>query len=275
MHVVGNPSGGGTEGPAEGRRGRAPEDLVVAEFTHQAEAFNRSPVMTTAQTLAALIDMLPAAPGQRWLEVACGPGIIARALAPRVGEVVGIDLTPAMIEVARAEAAAAGLGNLRFVEGDATALPFADASFDGAVTRFSLHHMPEAGRCVAEMARVVRPGGWVAVADHVTSEDPAIAAWHREIERLRDPSHHASPSVAGLRGLGAAAGLEAVTERLEPLAIDYEEWLTRGSGGPANRGRIQALLDQRPGEPCFSVDAGGVLRFVFGRFLWRRPESAR
>src|SRR6478735_1318334 len=145
--------------------------------------------MRSADTLGRLVDLIPAAAGARWLDVACGPGLVARGLAPRVGEVHGVDMTPAMVDVARREAAAERLSNAVFSVGDATALDFADATFDGAVTRFSLHHIPLPGRVVAEMARVVRPGGAVIVADHVTSADAGEAAWHQEIERLRDPSH--------------------------------------------------------------------------------------
>lgn len=252
---------------------------MIAEFTHQAAAFNRSPVMTAQQTLAALVDALPLAAGARWLEVACGPGLISRALAPRVGSVVGVDLTPAMIALARREADAAGLANLRFVVGDALALPFPDGAFDGAVTRFSLHHMQAPGRCVAEMARAVRRGAWVAVADHLTSADPATAAWHQEIERLRDPSHQRCLDPAGLRALAAAARLEPVSERIEPLVIDYEEWLTRGSGGEANRARIERLLTSRAHDPCFRARLAApgqprTLELSLGRFLWRRPAAA-
>jgi len=249
-----------------------PEARVVNEFTHQAETLNRSPVFTLPQTLDALIAMLPAAAGQRWLEVACGSGIVGRALAPHVGEVVGVDLTPAMLAVATREAA--GRENLRYVQGDATALPFAAGAFDGAVTRFSLHHMPEPERCLAEMVRVVRAGGWVAVADHFTAGDPAVAAWHQQIEQLRDPSHVSCLTPAALRRLAAELGLEPVTERVEPMIIDYEEWVTRGSAGPANRVRIEAALAARPHDACFAVEpgpAGRRLHLTFGRFLWRSP----
>jgi len=134
-------------------------DQVVREFTHQSESFNVAPVMRSADTLGRLVDLIPAAPGARWLDAACGPGLVARGLAARVGEVHGVDMTPAMVDVARREAASEGIGNAVFSVGDATALGFADASFDGAVTRFSLHHIPLPGRVVSELARVVRPGG--------------------------------------------------------------------------------------------------------------------
>jgi ubiquinone/menaquinone biosynthesis C-methylase UbiE len=177
-------------------------DAIVREFTHQAASFNASPAMRSEGSLGRLVDLVPAAAGERWLEGACGPGLVARALAPRVGEVVGVDLTPTMIDLAREEAAHTGCANVRFLLGDVASLEFEDGSFDGAVTRFSLHHIPVPGRVVVELARVVKPGGWVVVADHLTSEDAEVAAWHQEIERLRDPSHWACLSAVRLRALG-------------------------------------------------------------------------
>ena len=250
-------------------------DQVVREFTHQSESFNVAPVMRSADTLGRLVDLIPAAAGARWLDVACGPGLVARGLAPRVGEVHGVDMTPAMVDVARREAAAERLSNAVFSVGDATALDFADATFEGAVTRFSLHHIPLPGRVVAEMARVVRPGGAVIVADHVTSADAGEAAWHQEIERLRDPSHWACLAPARLRALGEAAGL--LFERAEEasISIDFEEWIARGSGGPGSAGLIaRALADRVPAPDVFRVVDGSDGRRLELRYwisVWRRP----
>ncbi|HEY2637799.1 MAG TPA: methyltransferase domain-containing protein, partial [Solirubrobacteraceae bacterium] len=97
-------------------------DQVVREFTHQSESFNVAPVMRSADTLGRLVDLIPAAPGERWLDAACGPGLVARGLAPRVGRVDGVDVTPAMVDVARREAAGEGIQNAVFSVGDATAL---------------------------------------------------------------------------------------------------------------------------------------------------------
>lgn len=274
-----------------GRRGREPRaaslrqtkgvagvdevgGAIRAEFTHQAEAFARASVYQHAATLEALLRALPLAPGQAWLDVACGPGIVSRALAGRVGAVVGVDLTPAM--VAKATAEAAGLPGLRFVEGDAAALPFPEAAFDGAVTRFSLHHIPAPARVVREMARVVRPGGTVAVADHLTSADPRTAAWHHDIERLRDPSHWLSLAPEAFFGLGGEVGgpagpLEVVHRETRAYDIDFEEWLTRGSGGPAQRALITRLLAEAPpeGARIFGL-ADGRIRMELGIAVWRR-----
>lgn len=85
---------------------------------------------------------MPADPEAGWLEVACGPAVISRALAPRVGRLHRVDLTPSMVGKASEEAAREGIDNVEFSVGDATALEFDDDSFDGAVTRFSFHHIP-------------------------------------------------------------------------------------------------------------------------------------
>jgi SAM-dependent methyltransferase len=251
-------------------------EQVIGEFTHQADAFNASPAMQMADTLDRLLDLLPASPGERWLDAACGPGIVARALAPRVAAVEGVDLTPAMVDLATREAAERGIANVRFMLGDATALPYGDAAFAGAVTRFSLHHVPLPGRVVAELARVVRPGGIVAVADHVTADEAVTAAWHEEIERLRDPSHWACLTPTRIAGLGRQAGLAVVREERWDFAIDFEEWIGRGSGGEASRALIeQALRDAPPGRLPFRVEAAPdgrrALGLTLAAFVWRRP----
>jgi SAM-dependent methyltransferase len=268
-------SSGGDEA---GRTRRVEPDTVVREFTHQSESFNAAAAMRSADTLGRLLELIPAAAGERWLDAACGPGLVARGLAARVGEVHGVDMTPAMVALARREAQREGAANAVFSLGDATALGFEPGSFDGAVTRFSLHHIPAPGRVVAELARVVRPGGAVVLADHVTSEDADVAAWHQEIERLRDPSHWACLTPAGLRALGERAGLVLEREHPVPLAIDFEEWIARGSGGEPSRALIAGAVAERvPAPDVFRVveaDGRRRLELVYWLSLWRRPSPS-
>ena len=178
------------------------EQSIREEFTHQSDSFARSPVPNMAETLGTLVELVPADParaGSRW---PAAPAIVARALAPRVGSVHGVDLTPAMVEKAGAEAAAAAIANAEFSLGDATAListtPASTAPSPASASTTS--RRPP--RVLAEMARVVRPGGLVVVADHLTDPDGDAAAWHEEIERLRDPSHWAclTPRAAARAG---------------------------------------------------------------------------
>lgn len=252
------------------------EDALRQEFTHQAASFGRSPAMTSAQTLGALVELVPEDPGARWIDVACGPGVVSRAIAEKVGSVAGVDLTPAMIEEARRRAGEEGVRNAGFAIGDATALDFADATFDGALTRLSLHHVPAAARVVGEMARVVRPGGAIVLSDLAADRDREAAAWREEIERLRDPSHWACLTVERLREAGAAAGLAVEEERIVPVDIDFDDWLARGSTGRAAADLIDRLLgEQPPGAERFRVVPGENGRRLLQDYWlarWRRPE---
>ncbi|HEX4465539.1 MAG TPA: class I SAM-dependent methyltransferase [Solirubrobacterales bacterium] len=245
------------------------------EFAHQADAFARSPTMSLAETLGVVVDLVPADAEARWVEIACGPGLIARATAPRVGSVLGVDLTPAMVEKARSEAAAAGAENVGFEVGDATALDVPDDTFDGAITRFSLHHIPAPVRVLEEMRRVVRPGGRVVVSDFVTDDDGEAAAWQEQIERLRDPSHWALLTPSRIEALAERAGLTADLRREVPFEVDFAEWLNRGSGGPANAALIERLLGEAPAAArSFVVTGEGEERTLHYRnslHRWRVP----
>jgi ubiquinone/menaquinone biosynthesis C-methylase UbiE len=254
--------------------GAVQDDALVAEFTRQAETFNTSAVATGADMLDALVELAAPGPTERWLDAACGPGIVCRRLAGHVGAVHGVDLTTAMIEVARREATAAGLSNVTFAVGDATALGLPDASFDGAISRFAIHHVPVPSRLVGELARLVRPGGRVVLADHLADDDGDAGAWAQEIERLRDPSHWCSLPLHRLRGLAEHAQLQFEQERIVPLRIDFEDWLERGSTGPGARPLIERALAERPGgsEHFRVAESGGrrVLELVLWLSSWRR-----
>jgi arsenite methyltransferase len=115
--------------------------------------------------------------GQRVLDVVCGSGATARLLARERGcDVVGLDLGSRAIAEAADAARAAGLAaRVRFVLGDAEALPFPDTGFDVAVSECSLCTFPDTRRAIAELARVVRPGGTIAIAD-VTADLNALPA---------------------------------------------------------------------------------------------------
>ena len=114
------------------------------------------------------------------------------------------------------------------------------------------------------------------MADHVTSDDGGVAAWHQEIERLRDPSHWACLTPARLRSLGQAAGLVLEREQEVPFSIDFEEWIARGSGGAAARALIEAAVAGRvPAPAVFRVAGTGDgrrLGLVYWLSLWRRPS---
>lgn len=143
----------------------ADEPLRHELYTHgHAPAVVRQHAQRTAGEAAAFL--LPhLQPDMRLLDVGCGPGSITRGLAERLpaGQVVGLDLSRETLELARRDAAARGLMNLRYQEGSVYELSFADGSFDVAYAHQVLQHLRERGLALSEMLRVVKPGGVVAV----------------------------------------------------------------------------------------------------------------
>src|SRR5262245_3882492 len=128
--------------------------VVVEQFTLQAPSFARLPGHEEATRL--LLDVAGVGPESVVLDVACGPGMVACAAAQLARRVTGIDLTPAMLEQARALQAKLGLTNVEWRVGEAANLPFDDAAFDVVLTRYSAHHVADPDLVFAEMLRVAR-----------------------------------------------------------------------------------------------------------------------
>lgn len=119
---------------------------------------------TIAQGATAFAQRLHLPPGARVLDVATGTGNVAVPLAAAGCIVTGVDIAPNLLEQARDRAAAAGL-SIQFDEGDAEALPYPDASFDAVVTMFGAMFAPRPALVAAELARVLPPGGVLAMAN--------------------------------------------------------------------------------------------------------------
>jgi SAM-dependent methyltransferase len=113
----------------------------------------------TARVGEVLLDAVAAGPGTRLLDVGCGPGTITAAAAARGAHAVGVDLAAGMLALGRARHP-----HLELLEADAEALPFPDDAFDALVGGFVLNHLPAVEAAVAEAARVLAPGGRMAVA---------------------------------------------------------------------------------------------------------------
>ena len=218
--------------------------VVQESFTRQAAAYAAAPGIIDPTRIARLVAAVAPAATARLLEVATGPGHVALAFAPFVREVVGIDLTAAPLAIAEQARRQRGLDNVRFEQGDATHLRFADGSFDVVLCRFAFHHFTEPARVLAEMTRLCRPGGTVAVEDMVVSEHPDRAAYQNRFENLRDESHTRAFPLSALLRLFADAGLEVETVQTDALTPDLEGWLAR-AGTPADRAATVRELVER------------------------------
>src|SRR6516164_9298879 len=177
------------------------QNLILDQFTRQAAVFSTAPAITDEDALRMIVEAARPAPGDRMLDVACGPGLVVCAFSQRVREATGIDMTPAMLERARRLAAEKGLANVAWQHGDVHSLPYDDASFTIVTTRFSFHHFLDPAAVLQEMVRVCAPRGRIVVVDDYASADPAKAAAFNRLEKLRDPSHSRCLPLNELRDL--------------------------------------------------------------------------
>jgi demethylmenaquinone methyltransferase / 2-methoxy-6-polyprenyl-1,4-benzoquinol methylase len=166
-------------GTSTPRPGVLEEGQVRAMFDRIAGVYDRMNRVMTAgldcEWRRRAADLAQVGPGDRALDVATGTGDLALELAARVGpggEVVGSDFSEQMLARARAKA---GGAQVRFEWGNALALPYESASFDAATVGFGARNFADLGRGVAEMARVVRPGGRVVVLEITTPQRPPLS----------------------------------------------------------------------------------------------------
>jgi ubiquinone/menaquinone biosynthesis C-methylase UbiE len=158
---------------------------------------------------------------ERALDVGAGAGAFAFAIAPRVREVIAVELDEALAARARADAPR----NVEVVVADGEHLPFERASFDVAGTLRTLHHTPRPELLVAELARVTRPGGTILIVDQLAPADPLVGLELTRFEHARDPSTTRVLADADLRGLFDSNSLKLLREEVIHEPRDLEAYL--------------------------------------------------
>lgn len=218
--------------------------VVRQEFTQQAQAYAANPLIKSADRLASLVQAVRPQPGMRVLDVATGPGYVAAAFAEAGCEVVGLDLTPAPLELAEQMRKERGLTNLHFQLGDAEHLPFAEQTFDIVVSRYALHHCEDPQLVLAEMARVCHLQGTVVIQDLIVSEFPARGAYQNRFEQIRDTSHTRALPLSELLALFTTCGLETETVFTDRQAMPLEAWLENAHTSPDRAAQVRQLVEQ-------------------------------
>ena len=213
--------------------------VVVEQFSLQASSFARLPGHEEATQR--LLDAAGVGPASRMLDIACGPGMVACAAARRACHVTGFDVTPAMIEQARALQARLGLANVDWRVGEAGSLPFEAASFDAVTTRYSCHHFPDPDVVLAEAVRVAKPGARVAIADMVLPR--AQCAAYDRMERMRDPSHVRTLAREDLVTLAIGAGLRELRCADYLFTVDLGRLMKASFPLPGNAERVREMFE--------------------------------
>src|SRR4029453_10422854 len=157
------------------------------------------------------------------LDLACGPGMLLARLAPAMRLSIGADVTPKMIQMARATCAASP-ATTQFIESLAECLPFATAAIDCVVTRLSIHHFLDPLVVLHEVKRVLKPDGLLVIGDLTSSEEPTERRLHNALEQLRDPSHVRMLPESELLQIVNAAGFRVIATDYWLQQRQFDEW---------------------------------------------------
>jgi SAM-dependent methyltransferase len=218
-------------------------DPARRQFGAVATAYATSAVHAAGPDLRLLVETANLSGGESVLDLGCGAGHTALALAPNAAQIIALDVTPEMLEVAQQLAGARGITNISFRRGDATVLPFAAESFDLVTSRYSAHHYSDPAKAIDEVARVLRRGGRFILVDTVAPEDPALDTFYNAAELLRDGSHVRNCRISEWERLMREAGLTSQVLLRSKLELDGRNWVERSQTPPAMVTAIRSLFD--------------------------------
>ncbi len=219
---------------------------IQKQFDATAAGYATSVGHVQGATLRDLLELAQVETGDWILDVATGTAHTAMAMPPGAGVVIGADLSMHMMQEGERMAEERGIGHLRFVASDVHALPFADGSFERVVSRIAPHHFTDVRLAVREMARVLVPGGRLAIVDGSTPDVPEIDRFVDTLERLHDPTHGRNYTAREWRGFCEQAGLEVLELRPELYDVmggrSLAEWSARSHCSARTVGTMRDML---------------------------------
>jgi ubiquinone/menaquinone biosynthesis C-methylase UbiE len=218
-------------------------DLVRSQFGAVAEAYVTSSYHASGADLAALVEAAGLQGTEHVLDLGCGAGHAALAVAPAAASVTAVDVTPDMVATASELAAQRGVANVSVQVADVADLPFQDEQFDIVTSRVAAHHFAEPRAALAEALRVLRPGGRLLLIDSVAPPDAALDTFLNCVELLRDASHVRDWRSAEWVAMLEAAGFQQprVLQQFG-IALDGQEWVQRMRTPPAKVAMIRQLF---------------------------------
>jgi SAM-dependent methyltransferase len=219
----------------------AQQRLVVAQFGPRAAAYVESAVHANGADLDQLAEILRDRPAMRVLDLGCGGGHVSLRVAPLVEHVTAYDLAAPMIAAVEQLAASRGVKNISVQQGAAESLPFADASFDMVLSRYSAHHWSDLGSALGEARRVLAPGGRAIFIDAIAPENPLFDTNLQAVELLRDPSHVRDYSTVEWRNALIAAGFTPGAVTRHRVRLEFASWIARINTPEAHVTAIRSL----------------------------------
>jgi ubiquinone/menaquinone biosynthesis C-methylase UbiE len=219
---------------------------VADRFGKHAAGYATSIGHSQGPDLVMLVTLLNPRSHWRVLDVATGAGHTAAAVAPFVSEVVASDLSTGMVVQARKVIAGKGLTNVSAVVMDAEDLQFNDESFDAATSRIAPHHFYDIDKAIAELARVLKPGGVLVIEDNIAPENQDLDDFINALEKQRDATHVRSYKKSEWKEMLAKHGLRVVRTRHYSKTHDIKDWIGRTDLSPAEVEALYETFAQAP-----------------------------
>ncbi|MFF8866244.1 class I SAM-dependent methyltransferase [Streptomyces sp. NPDC015139] len=205
-----------------------------------------------------LLDAAAIEPGDHVLDIGCGAGattrLAARAAAPH-GSALGLDLSGPMLRRARAGAESAGLGNIRFEQGDAQVHPLPRAAFDLAISRFGIMFFTDPAAAFANISAALRPGGRVAL---LCAAEPEGNQWLSALATLQDllpTAGFGEPGAPGMFSLAAPGAAAALLREAGLRKVRAAHITAYGSWGRSAAEAADFLLHTGPGRHLLTQSA--------------------
>ena len=235
------------------------ETIVQSQFGPQANAYIASAAHAQGADLQRIAAIAATHAPTHALDLGCGGGHVAYAMAPHAAQVTASDLSPDMTAAVESEAARRGLANIQTCCASAASLPYADGAFDMLACRFSAHHWQDVPAGLREARRVLKVG-CVAVFADVFAPPLAAADTHLQaVELLRDPSHVRDYSEAEWRTMLAEAGFAVASITKGRLRMGFTEWTARMRTTPDRAAAIRTLQGLASSEVArhFEIEQDG------------------
>jgi ubiquinone/menaquinone biosynthesis C-methylase UbiE len=224
---------------------------VQEQFGKTAAHYLTSKPHAAGKSLERLVILTSPQKNWRALDVATGGGHVAYTFAPHVARMWATDVTQEMLDMVKGEAAKRGLANIRTAYAKAEALPFEHESFDLVTCRIAPHHFDSIPEFLAEVHRVLKPGGLFALVDNVVPPG-SVGDYVNAFERLRDPSHLRAWTMEEWRSALCVAGFRTTHEEQLYKTMEFKSWAARYDA--TMQALLRAMLTQVTSDVKATLD---------------------